>query len=80
MSSLTPSFEGKYKVSFNSYYSNTPIALVLFLKAKIDLQATYDLHSLAVTQVTHNVVLKRRGFVFRYSIAGATSTEGVLSF
>jgi hypothetical protein len=66
---------GKYKVSFNSYYSNTPIALVLFLKAKIDLQAIYDLHSLAVTQVTHNV-LKRRGFVFRYSIAGATSTEG----
>jgi hypothetical protein len=57
---IKPPFAGKYKVTFNSYYSNAPIISGPFTseKAKADLQAVYDnLHSLPYTDASHGVVL-----------------------
>jgi hypothetical protein len=83
--SITPSFGGKYKVSFNSYYNNAPIMNAPFSsgKAKVDLQSIYDyLQSLLVTQATHGVVFGNGEVLAAgiYSVSGATSTVGTLYF
>ena len=83
--SITPLFGGKYKVTFNSYYSTPPITIAPFssLDAKNQLQATYNcLMSLTVTNSTHNVILGSGETLIPgvYTIAGATSTVGTINF
>jgi hypothetical protein len=83
--SITPQFAGKYKVTFNSYYSNAPISIGPFPseKGEIDLQSIYDnLQSLPITDGTHGVVLGNGEALFPgvYALSGATSTVGTLYF
>ena len=83
--SMTPLFGGKYKVTFNSYYSTPPIIIAPFssLDAKNQLQATYNyLMSLTVTNSTHAVILGSGETLIPgvYTIAGATSTVETINF
>ena len=83
--SITPLFAGKYKVTFNSYYNNTPIIRGPFssLDAKNQLQANYNyLMSLTVTNSVHAVVFGSGETLIPgvYTIAGATSTVGTINF
>jgi hypothetical protein len=83
--SITPQFAGKYKVTFNSYYSNAPISTGPFSseKGEIDLQSIYDnLQSLPITNGTHGVVLGNGEALIPgvYALSGATSTVGTLYF
>ena len=83
--SITPPFGGKYKVTFNSYYNNSPIIRGPFSSenAKTKLQSIYDyLQSLTVTNSTHGVVLGSGETLNPgvYTIAGATSTVGTINF
>jgi hypothetical protein len=82
--SITPQFAGKYKVTFNSYYSNAPISTGPFssVKGETDLQSIYDnLHSLQGT-ATHNVILGNGEVLIPgiYDAAAAASTVGTLYF
>ncbi|MDI6034815.1 ice-binding family protein [Flavobacterium sp. LB2P84] len=83
--SITPQFAGKYKVTFNSHYSNAPISTGPFSseKGEIDLQSIYDnLQSLPITDGTHGVVLGNGEALIPgvYALSGATSTVGTLYF
>ncbi|MDI5951282.1 ice-binding family protein [Flavobacterium yafengii] len=83
--SITPQFAGKYKVTFNSYYSNAPISTGPFSseKGEIDLQSIYDnLQSFPITNGTHGVVLGNGEALIPgvYALSGATSTVGTLYF
>ena len=83
--SITPSFAGKYKITFNSYYNNAPIIIDTFSSedGKVDLQSAYDyLSSLEVTQSTHDLVFGNGEFLTSgiYDITGAASTVGKLYF
>jgi hypothetical protein len=82
--SITPQFAGKYKVTFNSYYSNAPISTGPFssVKGETDLQSIYDnLHSLQGT-ATHNVILGNGEVLIPgiYDVDAAASTVGTLYF
>ncbi|TDE26869.1 MULTISPECIES: ice-binding family protein [Flavobacterium] len=83
--SITPQFAGKYKVTFNSYYSNAPISTGPFPseKGEIDLQSIYNnLQSLPITDATHGLVLGNGEALIPgvYTLSGATSTVGTLYF
>ncbi|MDI5899630.1 ice-binding family protein [Flavobacterium yafengii] len=83
--SVTPLFGGKYKVTFTSYYGNSPIVRGAFssLDAKNKLQATYNyLMSLAVTNSVHAVFIGGGETLIPgiYDISGATSTVGTINF
>jgi hypothetical protein len=82
--SITPQFAGKYKVTFNSYYSNALISTGPFssVKGETDLQSIYDnLHSLQGT-ATHNVILGNGEVLIPgiYDVDAAASTVGTLYF
>jgi hypothetical protein len=82
--SVTPSFAGKYKVTFSSYYHNAPINIGPFtsLEAKTDLQSTYDyLKGLPNAKLTPVVLGNGTVLVSGvYSIPAAASTIGTLYF
>ncbi|MBX9889346.1 MAG: DUF3494 domain-containing protein [Flavobacteriaceae bacterium] len=82
--SISPPFDGKYKVTFNSYYSNAPISIGPFtsLEAKTDLQATYNyLIGLPNPQLAPVVLGNGNVLVSGvYSIPAAASTMGTLYF
>ena len=82
--SITPQFAGKYKVAFNSYYSNAPISTGPFpsVKGEVDLQSIYDnLYSLQGT-TSHNVILGNGEALIPgiYDVEAAASTVGTLYF